>query len=82
MTIHDILLSFSKSSEKMVLTKKSHWNMIFLVSSGKMMFLFPENMMLFFRWKMRDDFSQKINKNIIYSLNVPKRWSFQTSTGI
>ena len=33
--------------------------MIFLVLSGKMMFLFPENLILFFRQKMKDDFSQK-----------------------
>ena len=39
--------------------KKSDWNIIFLVSSGKMIFLFPENMILFFRGKMKDDLSQK-----------------------
>ena len=34
--------------------------MIFLVViSGKMIFLFPENMILFFRRKMKDDLSQK-----------------------
>ena len=33
--------------------------MIFLVLSGKMIFLFPENMILFFRRKMKDGFSQK-----------------------
>ena len=41
------------------LSKKSHWNMIFLVLSGKMIFLFPENMILFFRHKRKDDLSQK-----------------------
>ena len=33
--------------------------MIFLVLSGKMIFLFPENMILFFRHKRKDDISQK-----------------------
>ena len=52
--------------------------MIFLVSSGNMIFLFPENMILFFRWKMKNDLPQKkIHGNTIYSSNVPKRWSFQ-----
>ena len=39
--------------------KKWHWNMIFLVLSGNMIFLLPENMILFFRRKMKDDLSQK-----------------------
>ena len=50
---------FFKCSEKMIFPKKSHWNIIFLVSSGKLIFLFPENMILFFRRKMKDDLSQK-----------------------
>ena len=33
--------------------------MIFLVLSKKMIFLFPENIILFFRQKMKDDLSQK-----------------------
>ena len=33
--------------------------MIFLVSSGKMIFLLTENMILFFRQKMKDDLSLK-----------------------
>ena len=36
--------------------------MIFLVLSGKMIFLFPENMILRTRRKMKDDISQKKNK--------------------
>ena len=52
--------------------------MIFLVVlSGKMIFLFPENMILFFRRKMKDDLSQKIHGNMIFSSNAPKRLSFQ-----
>ena len=53
------IFSFSKCFEKMVLPKKSHWNMIFLVLSGKIIFLFPENMILFFRHKRKYDLSQK-----------------------
>ena len=52
------IFSFSKYSEKIVFPKKLHWN-IFLILSGKMIFLFPENMILFFRRKRKDDLSQK-----------------------
>ena len=38
---------FFKCSEKMVFPKKSHWNMVFLLSSGNMAFLFPENVIFF-----------------------------------
>ena len=51
--------------------------MIFLVLSGKMIFLFPENMVLFFRQKMKDDLSKKIHGNMIFSSNFLKRWFFQ-----
>ena len=51
--------------------------MIFLVLSGKMIFLFPENMILTAKRKMKDDLSQKIHGNMIFSSNVLKRWSFQ-----
>ena len=40
---------FFKCSEKIVFSKKSHWNMIFLLSSGEMAFLFSENMIFFLR---------------------------------
>ena len=61
---------------------------MFLVSSGTMIFLLPENVILFFGRKMKDDLSQKIlgnmmfsvyqiHGNIIFSSNVLKRWSFQ-----
>ena len=56
--------------------KKLRWNMIFLVLLGKMIFLFPENMILPLRRKMKDDLSQKIHGKMIVSSNVPKRWSF------
>ena len=42
-TARKIKFSFCNCSEKIVFPKKSHWNMIFLVLSGKMIFLFPRN---------------------------------------
>ena len=49
-----------------------------------MILLFPENMILFFRRKVKDDLSQKkLHGNTIFSENVLKRMSFQkTRTGI
>ena len=58
-TVRKTIFSFSKRFEKMVFPKKLRWNMVFLVLSGKMTFLFPENMILFFRDKRKDDLSQK-----------------------
>ena len=78
-TARKTIFSFSKCSEKMIFPKQSHWNMIFLVSSGNMIFLFPKNLILLFRRKMKDDLSQKNTwKYDKYnSSNVPKRWSFK-----
>ena len=42
--IHGNMIFSSNVFKKMVFPKKSHWNMVFLVSSGKMAFLFLENM--------------------------------------
>ena len=58
-TARKTIFSSSGRPEKMVFPKKLWWNMIFLVLSGKMIFLFPENMILFFRRKMKDDIFQK-----------------------
>ena len=58
-TARKTIFSFSRRPEKMVFPKKLRWNMIFLVLSGKMIFLFPENMILHLRRKMKDDLSQK-----------------------
>ena len=44
--------------------------MIFLVSSGKMIFLFPENMILFFRWKVKNVLSLKKYMEIWYILQM------------
>ena len=53
------------------LSKKTmHGSIIFLVLSGKAIFLFPENMILFFRLKMKDHISQK---------NTCKYYSFKES---
>ena len=58
--------------------------MIFLVLSGKMIFLFPENIILPPRRKIKHDLSQKKKKkkkkkhgNMIFSSNVLKRYSFR-----
>ena len=58
-TAQKTIFSFSKCIEKMIFGKKLNWNMIFVVSSGKMIFLFPKNMILFVRWKMKDDLFEK-----------------------
>ena len=50
---------FFKMFWKDGLAKKSHWNLIFLVLSGSVIFIFPENMILFFRRKMKDDLKKK-----------------------
>ena len=61
----------------MVFPKELHWNMIFLVLSGKMMFLFPENIILFFRQKIKDDLSQKIHGNMIFSVYMYKCYKYE-----
>ena len=48
-----------------------------LVLSEKMGFLFPENMILFFRQKIKDDIFQKIYGNMVFFSNVLKRCSSQ-----
>ena len=51
-TARKTIFSFSRRPEKMVFPKKLSWNMIFLA-----LFLFPENMILHVRRKMKDDLS-------------------------
>ena len=58
-TARKTIFSFSRRPENMVFPKWSHWNVIFLVLSGKIVFLFPENMILPLRRKMKDNLSQK-----------------------
>ena len=63
-----------KCFEKMVFPNKSDWKIILLVVlSGKMIFPFSKNMILFFRRKMKEDLSQKIHGNMIFSSNASKR---------
>ena len=72
---------FTQCPEKMVFPKNLHWNMIFLALSGKMIFLFPKNLMLLFRQKVKDDFSQKKKKKEKYEFlqrlqkdSLSKQW--------
>ena len=67
------MFSFSKYSEKIGFSKKLRWNMICLVLSGKMIFLFPENIIVFFRRKMQDDLSQKKYMEIWYFLQMSQK---------
>ena len=68
-TARKAIFCFFKCSEKIVFPKKLHWNMDFFVLSGKIVFLFPENMILFFGRKMKDGLSQKIHGNMIFSVH-------------
>ena len=61
----------------MVFPKKLGWNMILMVLSGKMIFLFLENIILHPRREMKDDLSLKIHGNMIFSSNFLKIWFFQ-----
>ena len=56
-TARKTIFCFSRHPEEMVFTKKLRWNMIFLVLSEKMIFLFPENMILHVKREMKDDLS-------------------------
>ena len=58
------------------LSKKLHYNMIFLALSGKMKFIFEENI-FFFRRKLKDDLSQKSMWKCNIPTSVLKRWPFQ-----
>ena len=69
-TARKTIFSFSRRPEKMVFPKKSRWNMIFLVLSGKMIFLFLENMILHLKRKTKDDLSQKKYTEIRYFLQT------------
>ena len=48
--------------------KKKHWNKNFLIASGKMTFLFLENMIFFYERKMKHELSQKIHGNMMFSV--------------
>ena len=55
--------------------------MIFLVLLGKIMFLFLENMVLTLSGKWKTIFFKKIQGNMIFSSDPPKRRSFQKGPG-
>ena len=65
---------FFKCSEKLVFSKKLCWNMIFLVLSGKMVFSSPKTWYFFFGRKMKDDLSQGIHGNMIFSVHTYRRY--------
>ena len=50
------------------LSKKLRWNMIFLISWGKMAFLFPENIIFFLRTKNERWSFSKIHGNMMFSV--------------
>ena len=50
--------------------------MIFLVLSGKIIFLFPENLIFFFRWKMTNDLSQKNTSKYNIFFKCPEKMVF------
>ena len=70
-TARKTIFSFPKCFEKMVFSKKLHGNVIFLV-----LFLFPENMIFFFERKVKDDLSQEINGNMIFSVYMYKCYKY------
>ena len=52
------------------------FQMFFPVLSGKVIFLFPENVILFFRGKMKDDLSQKNTWKYDIFFNCSKKMVF------
>ena len=75
-TARKTIFSFSKCSKKMVFPNRSHWNMIFLILSGKMIFCFTRKYdIFFFRRKMKDDYSQEIH-GMIFSVYMYKCYKY------
>ena len=62
--------------------QKDRWNMIFLILSRKMIFLFPENMILLLGWEMKDDLFQKNTWKYIFFTHSEKMVCSETCTGI
>ena len=73
---------FSRRPKKMVTPKKLRWNMIFLVLSGKMIFLFPENMILPLRRKMKDDLSHKNTRKYDIFFKCSEKMAFLKSAAL
>ena len=53
----NFLKRWSSQKIALVFEKKMHWNLIFFVLSGRIIFLFPKNKILFFRRKVKDNIS-------------------------
>ena len=68
---------FFQASWKDGLSKKNAWNTIFLALSGKMIFLFPENMILYLRRKMKNDLSQKNSRKYDIFFKLSEKMVFQ-----
>ena len=66
-----------QASWKDGLSKKSRWNINFLVLLGKIMLLFLKNMILTLGGKWKMIFFKKIQENMIFSSDLLKRRSFQ-----
>ena len=62
-----------KCSGKLVFPENLHLSMIFLVFSEKVLFLFAENIMLFFRQKMKGHISQKKYMEILFFIEALPR---------
>ena len=75
-TVQKTILSIYRRPEIMLFSKKSRWNMIFLVLSEKIILLFPENMILHFKRKMKDDFSQKNIRKYDISFKLSEKMVF------
>ena len=81
-TARKTIFSFSRRPEKMVFPKKSRWNMILLVLSGKMIFLFLENMILHLRRKMKDHLSQKNEQKYDVFFKLSEKMVFSKRAGL
>ena len=69
-SLHEKSFFFLKTLWKQGLSKKFHWNIIFPLLSGIMVFNFPENMILLYRWKMKDNLSWKKCMEVRYFLQM------------
>ena len=66
--MHGNMIFSSNFLKRWFFQKAPRWDMIFLVLSGKMVF-FPPKTWIFFLWQeVRDDPSQEIHGNIIFSV--------------
>ena len=65
---------FFRFFEKIIFSKKPHWNVTFLLLSGKMVFIFSGTRYFFFERKKEDDLSQEIHGGTIYSVYTWKRY--------